>query len=74
MHTIQTESEFKAACIADGDKVLAILRFMQEELKEKHINIDDQSERTKVYHQYHNLGKIIQTVQNESFPLEPSFN
>lgn len=74
MHTIQTESEFKAACIADGDKVLAILRYMQQELKDKQMDIEDQSERTKMYHRYHNLGVIIQTIQNESFPLSPSFN
>lgn len=74
MQIINTEAEFKAACMSDGDKVLAILRYMQEELKEKHMHLDEVSERTKIYHQYHNLGKIIQTIQNESFPLATSFN
>lgn len=74
MQIINTEAEFKAACMSDGDKVLAILRYMQKEQHDLIMLTDDKVERDKIYYQYKDLGKFIQRIANESFPLTPNFN
>lgn len=73
MQIINTEAEFKAACMSDGDKVLAILRYMQNELHDQIMLTEDTKTRDKIYFKYHDLGKTIQRIANESFPLTPNF-
>ncbi len=74
MHNINTEAEFNAACISDGEKVLPILRYMQNDLKDKIMSTENEKQRSIIYHKYNNLGEVIKTIENEFFPSAPTFN
>ena len=75
MQIINTESEYKAACVADGEKVLAILRYVQGTLKDSLVNPSNtKHELANIFYKYNNLGEVITQIENDLTPFKtPTF-
>lgn len=71
---INTEAEFKAACVADGDRFLAMLRYMQKDLNERIMNTELTVERNAIYYEFNNLNKFIKTIENIRLDTAPQLN
>ncbi|WBM71930.1 hypothetical protein OH773_06730 [Buttiauxella sp. WJP83] len=72
--TISTEAEFKAECIANGDKAITLLKYLQKELHESIFLTPKSSDREKIFHKYNNVGELIKTIENARHESAPQLN
>lgn len=72
--TISTEAEFKAACIADGDKAIELLKYIQSELHSSIFVTQKDSDRNKIFHKYNNVDELIKTISNARHESAPQLN
>lgn len=72
--TISTEAEFKAACIADGDKVIPILHYMINGLQKDIFAENTQLKRDKIYFKYNDLKSVVTEIENARHESAPQLN
>lgn len=72
--TISTEAEFKAACIADGDKAISILKYIQDDLHKSIFSCLKEQDRNRIFHKYNNVDELIKTIANARHESAPQLN
>lgn len=73
---LNTEAEFKAACIGYGDQVLPILNYLLTTKKEGLYNgaIKEDSKKIIELKKISNLMEIITEIENSRYETAPQFN
>ncbi|EHX9244011.1 hypothetical protein K3712_000541 [Escherichia coli] len=72
--SINTEAEFKTACITHGDHFLSMLRYMRTDLENRVFSEQKEIERNKIFHKHQNLSEIIKTIENARLDSAPQIN
>ena len=72
---IETESEYKAALMADGDKILTVLDYMCRVKRDAVFTMTGkESEKLKEVYKVQNLQELIQEIKDANLPTAPKFN
>lgn len=72
---LNTEAEYKAACIGYGEQVLQILNYLLKTKKEDVFNGNyKDSERIIEIKKIQNLQEIITDIDNSRYETAPKFN